>query len=155
MKAMRLTQGTTISDPALSGLIERAKGAAHVASLVFPFEPVPASRPRVTRWGVFYAKTYRTWKQLAEKHCAPGTLNMTKTTPLFVVVESIFTKARTSKLTFPTPDVDNTAKGPLDVITKASGYWHDDKQVTWLVTGKRFAVKGEDARTEIHIYTLP
>lgn len=129
--------------------------AQHVASVTFPFDPVPASRPKISRWGTYYTKTYKTWRELAAAHCKPGTVNLDQSVPLLVLVESVCTKARTSKLSFPKGDTDNYAKGPLDAITKVSGYWYDDRQITWLLSGKRFAEPGEDSRTEVHIYTLP
>ena len=36
--------------------------------LIIPLNPVPASRPRVGRWGVHYAKTYATWMKQAALH---------------------------------------------------------------------------------------
>ena len=140
------------SESPLSALIERLMGAELLASIRFPFDPVPASRPRVTRWGVYYSKTYSSWKTLAEKHTTAGPLQLAATTPLVVVVESVCRKAKSSKLAFPKGDTDNYAKGPLDVITNASGYWCDDKQVIWLLSGKRFAAPEESPHTAVHIY---
>lgn len=130
-----------------------ARGARHLASLCFPFDPVPASRPKVSRWGVYYSKTYKTWRQLAEEHIKPGDLQLRPDDPVLVVIIAVVNRPKTSKAPFPKGDVDNYAKGPMDAITKATGWWHDDKQVTWLLTGKRFAAPGENARTEVHIYT--
>lgn len=128
--------------------------ATKVASLVFPFEPVPASRPRVTRWGTYYSKTYTTWKKHAEAHLKPGDLPIGDDEPLLVVIFTVNTKARTSKLRYPRADTDNLAKGPMDVVTKATGYWKDDKQVVHLISSKRFAEPGEEARSEVHIYRM-
>lgn len=131
-------------------------GAAYAASVVFAFNPVPASRPRVTRWGTYYPKSYTNWldqaaKQLKQRLCNSTYLGEQS---LLVVVESIVTKARTSKLTRPKGDIDNYTKGPLDAITKAGLHWRDDAQVEVLIASKRFAKPGEQARTEVHIYTL-
>jgi Holliday junction resolvase RusA-like endonuclease len=128
------------------------EGATRVASIHFPLEPVPASRPRVTRWGTFYLKTYSEWMAKAKKLIGSGTLTFHEKTPLFVIVESVSTKARTSKLTYPRYDVDNTAKAVLDVVTKVSGWWYDDDQIVLLTSSKRFAAKGEAAHSNVHIY---
>lgn len=128
-----------------------------LATLIIPLEPVPASRPRVTRWGTYYAKTYKNWMEAAAEVIPAGVLTadkptgMDKRTPLVVFVHSISTKARTSKLTYPRYDVDNAAKAVLDAITKAGGWWYDDDQVLQLVSTKRFALKGESAHTEVQI----
>lgn len=142
------------TDSPLSVIVDTARGAKHLASLVFPFDPVPASRPKVSRWGVYYGKTYKAWKEAAEKHLPAGELDLAPTDPVLVVVVAIQKRAKTSKAAFPNGDVDNYAKGPMDVVTKATGYWHDDKQVMWLLSGKRFAQPGEEPRTEVHLYKL-
>lgn len=142
------------SDEVLSGLSSAWKGAAHVASVPIPVEPVPASRPRVTRWGTYHAKPYKHWLEQAALHL-PGLEDLIEPeSNLLVIVESICTRAKTSKLVRPKGDTDNYAKGPLDAVTHSGGYWKDDVQVIDLVSRKRFAAKGEQARTIIHIYIL-
>lgn len=149
---LRLTIPKVTSDPIISGLVATMEGATRVASIHVPLEPVPASRPRVTRWGTFYLKPYAEWMAKAKKLIAAGDLSFHEKTPLFVIVESVSTKARTSKLTYPRYDVDNTAKAVLDVVTKVTGWWHDDDQIVLLTSMKRFAAKGEDAHSNVHIY---
>lgn len=130
--------------------------ATLAVAFCFPFEPASASRPRLSKWGTYYAKPYRDWKKKAEDYCKAMTdAGLPPDTSLLVVVESVFTKARTSKLVRPTPDVDNTAKGPLDAITKSQNFYTDDKLVTWLISGKRFAAKDEAAGTHVAIYLAP
>ena len=142
---------TATTDP-LTVIVNELREARHLASLSFPFDPVPASRPRVSRWGVYYAKTYKTWKQLAEDHLPAGELALDPAAKVLVVINAVCKRAKTSKAVLPKGDVDNYAKGPMDVVTKATGYWHDDKQVVWLLSGKRFAEPGEEPRTEVHLY---
>ena len=149
MPAVTTTVATT--DP-LAQIIELGRGAKHLASLTLPFEPVPASRPRVSRWGVYYAKTYKTWKKLAEDYLQPGDLPVEQSDPLLVLTLAVVARPKKPTYDFPIPDVDNLAKGPMDVVTHATGYWHDDKQVTWLISGKRFTAPGEEPHTEVHIY---
>jgi len=134
------------------GIEEQFQGARLLVSLVFPFDPVPASRPRVTKWGTYYAKTYKAWKQKAERWLSPGTFQLDADVPLLVETEAIVRKPKTSKLDYPKGDTDNYAKGPLDVITKVGGYWDDDRQVVCLMSSKRFAARDEQPRTEVHIY---
>ena len=117
---------TATTDP-LSVIVNTARGQAFGLPHV-PVDPVPASRPKVSRWGV-YGKTYKTWKEAAEKHLPAGDLDLSPTDPVLVVIIAVCKRAKTSKAAFPKGDVDNLAKGPMDVVTKATGYWADDKQV--------------------------
>ncbi|WP_160329587.1 RusA family crossover junction endodeoxyribonuclease [Lysobacter capsici] len=119
-------------------------------SLVFPIEPLPASRPRVTKWGTYIAKPYKGWLAEAAKYLK--TVNaVVPEGPLVVVVEVVCTKARTSKLVTPKGDIDNYLKAPLDAITHAK-LWEDDKWVTTVIASKRFAATGESAHTSVRIY---
>jgi Holliday junction resolvase RusA-like endonuclease len=136
----------------LARLIETAKKAQKLGWLEIPGNPAPASRPRVTRWGVYYGKSYTAWRKLAEKVTSPGELHLPPNVPLLVVVETISARPRTSKKLWPKGDTDNFAKGPLDVITKATGWWHDDDQIVFLLTAKRWAEPDESARTIVEIY---
>lgn len=116
-----------------------------------PLQPVPASRPRVTRWGAYYTKTYKTWiaaaMQLVNDAKAPlaGALHVT--------TEAVFERARTSKLEYPRADNDNLEKAAWDLLTK-KGYWHDDNQIVQNETTKRFALKGETPHTAVTIRHL-
>lgn len=136
------------------GMKQEAVVAQLRATVVIPLEPLPASRPRVTKWGTYIAKPYKQWIDAALRLIPEGTLWLEKTLPLIVVTTAVCTKARTSKLFFPRMDVDNTAKAALDIITKVGGYWDDDNQIVHLVTTKRFALPGEDAHTSVAIYSL-
>lgn len=144
--------GTSKSTQSVQAMIE---GATHVASIVLKLEPVSASRPRVTKWGTYHAKPYRAWLDAVGDLLTGRGADIDPEAHLLVVVESVMTKARTSKLKRPRPDVDNLAKGPLDAITHCGGYWKDDSQVVLLCTSKRFAAPDEHSRTEVHIYSLP
>ena len=137
----------------LSRIVKIAGQALHIQTITLPFNPVPASRPRVTRWGVFYGKTYMAWRKLAEAHLVKGNLDLT--CPLLVVVESVRQNPKTkSKKTHPRGDVDNYAKAPLDSIGKADGYWYDDDQIVYLLTCKRWARRDEDPHQTVEIYTV-
>lgn len=121
-------------------------------SVVLAMEPVAASRPRVGRWGTFYAEPYKSFLAAAPEALHALELPMLDG-PLAVQLEVVCTKPKTSKLDLPRQDVDNFAKSILDALTKA-GAWLDDAQVARLSVEKRFALKGEVAHTRIEIKPL-
>lgn len=121
-------------------------------SVFLALDPVPASRPRVTRWGTYYAKTYKDWMKKAHELIERS--DVTLDGPLFVIVDVAARKARTSKLDQPKPDVDNYAKASLDIVTKAEGYWHDDSQIAALIVRKRFARVDETPGSTIYIFKI-
>lgn len=122
--------------------------------VVFPLEPVPASRPRVTQFGTFYGKGYKDWMAQAGRlmETIPEGLDRIDH-PVAVEVRVVATKPKTGKLMFPRGDCDNYAKGPLDVMTKA-GVWKDDSLVASLSITKRYAEPGESASTEVIVRAL-
>lgn len=136
----------------LSSLIETMRKLVLISTLEIPLEPAPASRPRVTGRGTFYVGSYADWKKKVTKVLKSGDLNLPPHVPLTVFVESICTQPRTSKKFWPKGDVDNFAKGPLDAVTQAEGYWYDDDQLITLVATKRWALPGEQPRTILEIY---
>ncbi len=136
----------------LPGIIRDLSGAQFLERVEIPFEPRPASRPRVSKWGAHYAKPYADWMKQAKAALRTGRLSLEPDFPLLVIVLQICTKARTSKRKYPQGDCDNHAKGPLDVVTKVTGYWHDDDQITTLIVLKRYALAGEKPQTILEIY---
>lgn len=123
-------------------------GADFVEMLLLA-EPVAASRPRVSKWGTFYAEPYKSYL-----HEAPEALYRAEPPmlagPLAVVVDVVCTKPRTSRLQHPHADADNYAKSALDALTHA-GAWLDDSQVVDLHVRKRFAQPGEQPHTRMRI----
>lgn len=114
----------------------------------FPLQPVPASRPRVGRFGTYYPKRYQTWKTEAASFLKPYWNDADPVfDPVFVIVRSVVKLPKTTKREHPKPDVDNFAKAPLDVITGSQLVWNDDDQVVLLVTDKRYASPGEEPYT--------
>ncbi|KGK67060.1 RusA family crossover junction endodeoxyribonuclease [Xanthomonas citri] len=134
------------------------KGAALAASFIFPIDPVPASRPRVTRWGTYHLKTYKTWLEAAGKYLKGlshvAGQGIRPDTPLIVVAEFVCRKPKTTKLLTPKGDIDNYLKAPLDAITHA-GLWGDDKWITTVVATKRFQEPGEEPHTALSVYEAP
>ena len=104
-------------------------------NLQIPLEPVPASRPRVTRWGVYYGKKYTAFMEAFKELVLPITQHLGN---LWIYAE--FVCKRPKKVTRETPvgDIDNYAKALLDGLTK-QGAWKDDDQVTLSVFTKRYA----------------
>jgi Holliday junction resolvase RusA-like endonuclease len=102
----------------------------------FKIQPVPASRPRVTRWGTHYGKTYKKWRQdfKAVLH------SMRPKPPRFGTLEVWcdfhIQKARTSKLTVPRGDLDNYVKALWDGCNGV--VWGDDNQIVECHATKQF-----------------
>jgi len=124
-------------------------------NLFVPVKPVPASRPRVTKWGTYFTKTYIDFRnemyiflnRIKEKHPVCD-----KT--YAVEIEFICRKPLSPSNPYPVGDVDNFLKGPLDAITKVGMFWVDDVQVLDLRGKKRYQNKGEDFGMNITITEL-
>jgi Holliday junction resolvase RusA-like endonuclease len=116
--------------------------------------PVPASRPRVTRWGVYYGKTYKAYRAAA-KGAIPRCLAEQLTGPLTATIEFVCHKPKTTKRDCPSGDIDNHVKAILDAIVgekdDPKGYIIDDMQITYLVASKRWVEEGEVPHTKVNI----
>ncbi|CAD2254884.1 RusA family crossover junction endodeoxyribonuclease [Xanthomonas arboricola pv. juglandis] len=119
------------------------------ASFIFPIDPVPASRPRVTRWGTYHLKTYKTWLEAAGAYLKTTGVTIPEG-KLHVALEFVCRKPKSTKLVTPKGDIDNYAKAPLDAITHA-GIWPDDKWIESLYAIKRFAEPGEEPHTSLQV----
>lgn len=129
------------------------KEPAH-AGFFLPVNPVPASRPRVSKWGTYYGKTYNAWRKDAAKALKEYREFCDKTEGrLYVVVECVVLKPKTSKREYPRGDVDNYAKAPLDAITSHTDIWNDDDQIVALLVTKQFTTEPKEAGNWITIYT--
>lgn len=111
--------------------------------LTFPVSPVAASRPRVSKFGSYYAGAYKRFRHEA----APIVIDMLGVDfepldgPLSVDIECYCTRPKTTKLDAPKPDVDNMAKAILDLLNKK--LWIDDSQIRSLRITKQWNVAGE------------
>lgn len=123
------------------------------ASLFLPINPVPASRPRVTRWGTYYSKTYKNWKKDAAKWLENLKVEKTLDGELITVVESTVRKPKTTKRSNPRGDIDNYSKAPLDAINETE-LWLDDDQVVMLIATKKFTTNEDEVGTKITVYEV-
>lgn len=126
-------------------------------TLVVCVPPTPASRPRVTRWGTYYTKTYMAWRTLADQ-AIPKSTKPALEGNLNALIEFVCQRPKTTKRACPRGDIDNHIKAILDAITgtkkNLKGYWNDDDQVTELHATKRWAEPSEEPHTTIRITPL-
>lgn len=129
--------------------------------LEVPGQPVPQPRPRVSTRGGF-GRAY-TPKDHAIHAYRQGITLMARGRrmegPVSLVVEAVFERPpshwrkhdlRPDAPLWPRADGDNLLKGIADAITDA-GLWRDDDQVVIWSILKRYASRGEQARTIIAI----
>lgn len=119
--------------------------------VVLGLDPVPAARPRVSKWGTYYPEGYKNWKKNAQAFF-PRDLRPLEG-PLRVDLEVVCKRPKKPSSTIPTGDVDNYAKAALDAVNDAA-LWGDDKQVVSMLVTKRYAVGDEAPRTIITIQPL-
>jgi len=119
--------------------------------LSIELNPVPASRPRVTKWGTYYGKRYSTWKKAAPFSLPNNPDPFFGTAHVAVCLEFVVAKPKTTKRTTPLGDIDNYTKAALDAVTACGAVWKDDDQVTVHVAQKRYARPDEEPRTDILI----
>ena len=105
-------------------------------------DPVPASRPRVSKWGTYYGKRHKAFRSAAltllSELREQGDLPQAPLSgSLGVRVGFNVKRPKTSKLTEPRGDIDNYLKILLDCCT---GYlWEDDVQIQRICSYKLFA----------------
>lgn len=110
-----------------------------LGALFIPVVPVPAARPKVGRWGTYYPKTYKEWRENCEKWLAENPIPEDATLPADPLHASLWFYVPRPKVTvrrFPRGDWDNYAKAVCDSL---NGYvWRDDDQITDADAHKRF-----------------
>lgn len=115
-----------------------------VRQVYLPLPPVPAARPRVSKWGSYYPKSYAVWKQTVEDMLTdvpkkPEPFDG----PVYAMVTVGAPSPKKPANVYPVPDVDNYAKAVLDAGQKCGWLYKDDKQVVLLLTSKRYVEDGE------------
>ena len=125
-------------------------------SLTFNISPVPASRPRVTRWGTFYGKKYKEFKRemgvLLIESDVPSLVNPTlwleglisADMTFFVPMAKSWSKKKKSlkdgQFCDNNADLDNYEKSILDSLSTV--YFHDDRQIVQQKSQKIWAETG-------------
>lgn len=111
-----------------------------MSSYLFQINPVPASRPRVSKYGTYYLPTYKNFRNEMKALIAAGRKEAPyelRTGPLKVLVACVVKKPKTTERTNPTGDVDNYAKAVLDSLNGV--LWDDDDQIVELNAMKMYA----------------
>jgi len=130
------------------------------SEITVPGEPVPQSRPRVTRnGGVYYHRRIVLYRNSVAQAARAAAVPL-RNGPLSLSIEFVFIRPKNhrlksgalSKNATPRPtrsDVDNLAKGIFDAL---EGYaFQNDAQVCELFVRKRWAEQNESAFTHIVI----
>lgn len=111
-------------------------------TILIPVKPVPASRPRIPRYGKpYFPKTYKKWRDDARKADVASTLQIAY--PVELDVLFALPRAKTSKLIVPVGDGDNYEKALYDHLVRM-GYLLDDKWITTATWRKRFLPYGSE-----------
>lgn len=121
--------------------------------LDIPFEPVPAARPKVSRFGTYYPTKYKNFKKdidpVIRERWAYDAIDF----PINVQVLVICQRPKTTKLPFPKGDWDNFGKAVTDAM---NGIVYTDD---WLIqdgrTAKAWAEPGEPGRIMVFIERAP
>ena len=103
-----------------------------VWKLLLPVVPVPASRPRFSRWGsgIYYGKRYTAFRKICGEILGSSEIpsEFPLEGPLAVSAVFMVPRPKTTKRTFPRGDVDNYFK-TLAVLNEV--VWLDDDQLVW------------------------
>ncbi len=118
--------------------------------LKFPLEPVPASRPRVTKWGAYYGKRYTQFRKDAGLVIPEVYTDQPLTGTLEVSVWFYCKRPKTTKRTEPRGDVDNYVKALLDSCN--GKVFEDDDQIKRITATKQYE---DEHGPRIELYIRP
>lgn len=131
-----------------TGVLKSFVGDCPYCYIKLHLQPVPASRPRVTRWGTYYLKTYQHWMDVAMASVPEALFQFPGQVKVHMTLG--IQRARTSKLLRPIGDIDNYEKGIYDILTK-KGYWLDDVEIVKHTVQKQFTQNGGYVSLEIEV----
>ena len=114
----------------------------------FDVVPVPASRPRVSKWGTYYGKTYKAFRKAMAEALADWNAKPLQG-PLRVVIKFSCKKPKKLTKSWPRGDVDNYVKALFDSFNGV--VWVDDDQVLQ-VQAEKIYVHDCDPRIDVWIY---
>ena len=121
----------------------------------FPLSPVAASRPRVSRYGAYFAGPYKSFREdcveVIEFVLGPDFKPFEE--PIKVDVELFIKQPKKTKLWMPKADIDNFLKAIFDVLNKK--LWSDDTIIQSVYATKQWAAKGEDGYFTVGVDKLP
>ena len=121
---------------------------------VFPISPVAASRPRVTKYGAYFAGPYKRFRTecatIIDDVLGPDFQPIEE--PVKVDLELYITQPNKTKLDRPKADIDNFIKAIFDSMNKR--LWVDDVQVWEVYASKQWATKGEEGYFTLGLQTL-
>jgi Holliday junction resolvase RusA-like endonuclease len=133
----------------------------HQHEFVIPGDPVPQSRPRVTRNGqVYYPPRIVEFRRWVRANATAAHLPV-RTGALWLGLEFVFARpashtlksgnlsSRASEYPATKGDCTNLAKGVEDALNGIA--WEDDSQIVETWTRKRWALSGEEACTVVTI----
>ncbi|RDI02932.1 RusA family crossover junction endodeoxyribonuclease [Caldimonas thermodepolymerans] len=120
-------------------------------SIVINITPQPTPRPRVAKFGTYYPATYKAYIKELDAMIPPAAVALEG--ELLVEVEAVCQPIKKSKFTTPAGDVDNLAKGVLDMLTK-KGFYGDDRQIVDLHVTKRFPRDDEQPHFRISLLEI-
>ena len=125
------------------------KDTQSIYKIKLPINPVPASRPRVTRWGVYYGKAYTQFKKEIQQWKEQNTPTLPKNAlsqpckvhiGFYLPLPKNTSKKRKIELdgTYcdTKQDLDNLVKGVLDYVLGNSSPDKKDKKPTFISDDK-------------------
>lgn len=114
-----------------------------ILHLRFDVVPVPASRPRVSKWGTYYGKNYKRFRKAMAKELE-GYPHLPMTGPLEVKVVFYCRRPKKPTRTWPRGDIDNYEKALYDSMNGI--VFDDDDQIVQHTVRKQYS---EEPRTEV------
>lgn len=124
--------------------------------LFIDINPMPASRPRVPRFGkVYYAKPYKEYRDAVAEWIVDNAerLEGLRTEKrLDVRLNFNVRRPKTTKLHGPKPDIDNYIKAVLDSLNGV--IWADDYQIVAVFASKAWADAEKQVGTYLQWHTV-